>query len=193
MQSFAAIALSLFVLLVLVLVLVHMLFILDARRESRAVRAAIAAVRYDALAQEELTRIHGQDIKHISAGRLPHVSHEEPAPAPIALDQITESQRQRALTVAMKRPLALKVGNEVVELDAETVARIEALTDGVNAGQLDGTMLRHLLDAGINRALNRATVVDEKVCEPAGSDSGEGAMAAGDETSDGAPSKSTWH
>ena len=193
MQSFAVVALSLFVLLALVLVLVHVLFLLDGHRESRAVRAAIAAVQHHALAQEELIRIRARDIEHISAGRLPHVSHGEPAPAPIALDQITESQRQRALTVAMKRPLALKVGTEVVELDAETVARIEALTDGVTTGQVDGTMLRRLLDAGINRALSRATVVEEEVCEPAGSDSGEGSVAAVDETSDGAPRKSTWH
>jgi hypothetical protein len=63
----------------------------------------------------------------------------------------TEPQRREALRVEIVQPLVVKVGDEVVELDAETVARIEALTEDVTAGRIDSTMLRRLIDAGLHK------------------------------------------
>ncbi len=50
------------------------------------------------------------------------------------------------------RPLAAQIGADVVELDEETVARIEALQDDVNAGRLDGSMLQRVIEAGLDVA-----------------------------------------
>ena len=65
-------------------------------------------------------------------------------PAPIPLDTFTESRRTAGLTVAMELPrsLAVQVGGEVIALDADTVARIEALQGDVNAGRVDGALLQ---------------------------------------------------
>lgn len=60
-------------------------------------------------------------------------------------------QRREALRVKIEQPLVVKVGDEVVELDADTVARIEALTEDVTAGRIDSTMLRRLIDAGLHK------------------------------------------
>lgn len=111
---------------------------------------------------------------------------------PISLRSMTDTQRTAGLTVAMKLPtierrvvsvtrdddevhtrstthvdtpvtLSVKTGDEVVNLDADTVARIESLRDDVNAGRLDGTLLQRVISAGFTAA-------------------GEGARASGEVT-----------
>ena len=74
--------------------------------------------------------------------------------APIPLDTFTDSRRTAGLTVAMELPrsLAVQVGGEVVELDADTVARIEALQGDVKAGRLDGAVLQRVIEAGFEVA-----------------------------------------
>ncbi len=76
------------------------------------------------------------------------------APAPIPLDTFTDSRRAARLTVAMELPrsLTVQMGGEVVELDADTVARIEALQGDVNAGRLDGALLQRVIEAGFDVA-----------------------------------------
>jgi len=73
------------------------------------------------------------------------------------LDAMTDSRRSAGLTVAMalpvvQRQLAVQLGADVVELNAETVARIEALRDDVNAGRLDGSRLHQVIEAGLGVA-----------------------------------------
>lgn len=100
--------------------------------------------------------------------------------APVELESMTEPQRRQALTVEMVRPsgfprsagsircdaddapmpstveipppLAVKVGAEIIELDAEIVARIEALREDVNAGETAGDLLQRLIEADFTRA-----------------------------------------
>jgi hypothetical protein len=124
------------------------------------------------------------------------------APAPMPLESMTDSRRTAGLTVAMSlpvierrmvavtreeddeaqarptvevtpsRPLAVKVGAEVVELDAGTVARIEALQEDAKAGRLDGSLLLRVIDAGLSEA-EGPRVSGEAPCEPVDRDSGE--------------------
>lgn len=71
-------------------------------------------------------------------------------------------QRREAPRVKIEQPLVVKVGDEVIELDADTVARIEALTEDVTAGRIDSTMLRRLIDAGLHKAREAAPPSGEK-------------------------------
>jgi hypothetical protein len=85
--------------------------------------------------------------------------HGGAAPAPMALDTMTDSRRSAGLTIAMARPevqrqLAVQIGAEIVALDAETVARIEALREDVNAGRLDGSTLQRVIEAGLGVAVD---------------------------------------
>jgi len=102
------------------------------------------------------------------------------APAPVELKSRTEPQRRQALTIEMVRPtvetpnpLAVKVGTEVVELDAETIARIEALKEDVNAGRTDGHLLQLLIEAGLDKAELGDRVSGEVPREPEADDSDE--------------------
>ena len=58
--------------------------------------------------------------------------------------------------VATSRLLAVQVGAEVVELDADIVARIEALTEDVNAKRLEGSMLEQVIQAGLQKVEEEA-------------------------------------
>lgn len=168
-------ALSLFV--VLALALVGVLLILDARGERKALRAALDAMQRRAQGQDEQLGAIAQALTRVSRGQLPTVPRSPaPAPAPVELGSMTEAQRRQALTIEMVRPdlpMAVRVGAEVIELDAETVARIEALQEDVNAGRVDGSLLQRVIDAGLE-------VVGEGAPP-----SGEHALAQEDMGSDG--------
>lgn len=75
--------------------------------------------------------------------------------------QRAELQRREAPAVKIVQPLVVKVGDEVVELDAETVARIEALTEDVTAGRIDSTMLRRMIDAGLHEVVEAGPPLGE--------------------------------
>ncbi len=82
---------------------------------------------------------------------------------PIDLAKMTEVERDRGLTLEMMRPVGLparaisvNVGAEIVELDADIVARLEALTDDVNAGRAAGTLLAQAIQAGLGQAKEQA-------------------------------------
>jgi hypothetical protein len=99
------------------------------------------------------------------------------APAPITLESLTEPQRRQALTIEMVRPtseppqpLAVNVGTEIVELDAETIARIEALKEDVNAGRTDGRLVQLLLEAGLAKAEHGDRASGEAPRAPAAND-----------------------
>lgn len=101
-------------------------------------------------------------------------------PAPVEVTRMTEPQWRQALTVERVRPavetpspLAVKVGTEVVELDAETIARIEALKEDVNAGRTDGRLLQRVIEAGLDKAEQGDRVSGEMQREPEAHDSDE--------------------
>jgi hypothetical protein len=138
---------------VLALALVGVLLILDARGERKTLRAALDAMQRRAQGQDEQMGAIVQALTRISKGSLP-AAPRSPAPtlAPVELESMTEAQRRQALTIGMVRPdvpMAVRVGAEVIELDAETVARIEALQEDVNAGRVDGSLLQRVIDAGL--------------------------------------------
>jgi hypothetical protein len=101
-------------------------------------------------------------------------------PAPVELESMTEPQRRQALTVEMvrptvetPRPLAVKLGTEVVELDAETIARIEALKEDVNAERTDGRLLQRVIEAGLDQTEQGDRVSREVQREPEAHDAHE--------------------
>jgi hypothetical protein len=107
-------------------------------------------------------------------------------PAPVELESMTEPQRRQALTIEMVRPgvpvpttsessppLAVKLGAEIVELDAETIARIEALAGDVNAGRMAGDLLQRVIDAGLANAERGDRISGEVRREPRAGDSDE--------------------
>jgi hypothetical protein len=67
----------------------------------------------------------------------------------------------------------VKLGAEVVELDAETVARIDASREDVNAGLVDGRLLQLLIDAGLEKAERGDRISGEVQHEPEEQDSDE--------------------
>ena len=71
------------------------------------------------------------------------------APGPSAA---VTSSPAKARQGGSANPLAVKVGTEVVELDADTIARIEALKEDVQAGRTDGHLLQLLIEAGLHKA-----------------------------------------
>jgi hypothetical protein len=166
-------ALSLFV--VLALALVGLLLILDARGERKALRAALDAMQRRAQGQDEQMGAIAQALTRISKGQLPPAPRRPaPASAPVELGSMTEAQRRQALTVEMVRPelpMAARVGAEVIELDAETVARIEALQEDVNAGRVDGSLLQRVIDAGLEVVGEGAPPPGEHVLAREGMDS----------------------
>lgn len=102
---------------------------------------------------ENLTTAHGP-VRAPAATAAPAKTLRAVSEPPIPIDAFTESRRAAGLTVAMELPrsLAVQMGGEVVELDADTVARIEALQDDVNAGRLDGGLLQRVIEAGFEVA-----------------------------------------
>jgi len=58
--------------------------------------------------------------------------------------------------VATSRPIAVHVGAEVVELDADIVARIEALTEDFNEERVERSMLERLIQAGLQKVEDQA-------------------------------------
>jgi hypothetical protein len=172
-------ALSLFVMLVLVLVCV--LLALDARGERKALRVALDAMQRRAQGQDEQIGTLVRALTQVSTGQLPTEPRTPvPAPAGVELESMTEPQGRQALTIDMVRPtvetpqpLAVKVGAEVVELDAETIARIEALKEDVNAGRTDGHLLQLLIEAGLDKAEQGDRVSGEVPREPEAHDSDE--------------------
>lgn len=63
---------------------------------------------------------------------------------------------------ATPRPLAVQMGTEVVELDADIVARIEALTEDVNAKRVEDPTLARLIQAGLNKVEEEAPESGER-------------------------------
>lgn len=127
--------------------------------------------------------------------------------APVELESMTEPQRRQALTVEMVRPgvpvpttveipqpLAVKLGAEIVELDAETLARIEALTEDVNAGRIAGDLLQRAISAGLDKAEQGDRISGEVRREPEDRDSNEPTQnTPADEMPSTTPKKPTEH
>lgn len=113
----------------------------------------------------KLTTAYQQMPEHVSTAAPARTRQAGSAPAPIPLDTFTDSRRTAGLTVAMElpRPLAVQVGREVVELDADTVARLEALQSDINAGRLDGALLQRVIEAGFDVAADGARESGEHV------------------------------
>ena len=84
---------------------------------------------------------------------------------------------------ATPRPLAVHVGAEIVELDADIVARIEALTEDVNAKRVEGPTLARLIQAGLNKVEEEAPDSGER-----GNDDGA-EQKNGDSSADTTPKK----
>ena len=165
-------ALSLFV--VLVLVLVCVLLALDARGERKALRAALDAMQRRAQGQDEQIGNLARALTRVSTGQLrAGPRNPVPAPAPVELESMTEPQRRQSLPVESTQPLAVKVGTEVVELDAETIARIDALKEDVNAGRKDGRLLQLVIEAGLDKAEQGDRVSGEVQREPEAHDADE--------------------
>lgn len=164
--------LALILLIPLALMIICVVLIRNARRESKALRADLEVVHARARSLTEHIGTLEPALTPLPAGHLPaRPCLQVPAPPPMRLEAMTDSRRAAGLTVAMKlpvidtrrglvtwegnvqsrsasQPLSVNVGGEVVDLDADTVARIEALQEYVNAGRHDGTVLQRLVEAG---------------------------------------------
>ena len=99
--------------------------------------------------------MHGAPLEVMRPGGVPHDDAQIPPPA------------------ETRPPLAVKLGAEVVELDAETVARIDALQEDVNVGLVDGRLLQLLIDAGLEKAERGDRISGEVQREPAEDDEDE--------------------
>jgi hypothetical protein len=97
------------------------------------------------------TAREGREAKRLLENMSALVHKVVGMPSPGQRPAVTEVERVRP-TVETPPPLAVKVGTEVVELDAETIARIDALREDVNAGRTDGRLLQLLIDAGLDKA-----------------------------------------
>jgi len=112
---------------------------------------------------------------------------------------MTEPQRRQALTIEMvrptietPRPLAVKLGTEVIELDPETIARIEAVQEAVAAGRDEGHLLQLLIEAGLDNAEQGGRISGEVPHAPEMGDSDEPTEdTPSDEVSPPAPKKPT--
>ncbi len=184
-------ALSLFV--VLVLVLVCVLLALDARGERKVLRAALDAMQRRAQGQDEQIGTLARALTRISTGQLPAGPRNPvPAPASVELESMNEPQRRQSLPVETPSPLAVKLGTEVVELDAETIARIEALKEDVNAGRTDGHLLQRVIEAGLDKTEQGNRVSGEVQREPEAHDADEPTQdAPADEVAPTTPKKPT--
>lgn len=84
-----------------------------------------------------------------------------------------ENDAPTSPTIESPQPLAVKLGADVVELDAETIARIEALQEDVNVGRIDGRLLQRVIDAGLEQAEHGDRISGEVQREPGGRDPDE--------------------
>lgn len=89
----------------------------------------------------------------------------------------SEPQHRQTLTIEMVRPtpeppqlLAVNIGTEIVELDAETIARIDALKENVNAGRTNGRLVQLLIEAGLAKAEHGDRASGEVPHAPAAND-----------------------
>jgi hypothetical protein len=67
----------------------------------------------------------------------------------------------------------VRIGTEVLELDAETVARIDALTEDLNAGRFDRALFQRVIEAGFDEVSEGARASGEVPVEPRDRESDE--------------------
>lgn len=105
-----------------------------------ALFVTVAWLRSSAREGRETKRL----LEHLSA--LVHEIYGTTSPGPSAVVSGGPAKARETPS-----PLAVKLGNEVVELDAETIARIDALKEDVNAGRADGHLLQRVIEAGLDK------------------------------------------
>jgi hypothetical protein len=122
---------------------VSLFLYLDARGQRHALRAATETL---AVVQRQ-TEEHDRQLARVTRAMAVFAG-------PPAADERIEP------------PLAVRIGTEVLELDAETVARIDALAEDLNAGRFDRALLQRVIEAGFDELSEGARVSGEVPVEP---------------------------